>query len=243
MRTQRRPAFYTMQGSGGWQDYVNLVHVPYTVWHLSYVVMGAALAPTLHLDRLAGTTLAFFLAVGIGAHALDELNGRPLRTRIPRRVLAAMAAVALTGAVAMGAVAGLTITPWIFPFVAFGGFIAVSYNLGLWGGRFHSDLWFAFAWGAFPVLTSYWINAQRLDTSSLLLASACFTLSLAQRALSTQVRTVRRRALAVDGTMRMADGSIVALDSGSLMAASERALRLMSLAVPALAVALLTPRL
>ena len=243
MKTERRPAFYTMHGSGGWKDYLNLVHLPYTVWHLSYVVMGAALAPTLHLDRLAGTTLAFFLAVGIGAHALDELNGRPLRTRIPRGVLAGMATVALTGAVGVGAVAGLTITPWIFPLVAFGGFMAVAYNLGLWGGRFHSDLWFAFAWGAFPVLTSYWINAQRLDTSLLLLASACFALSLAQRALSTQVRTVRRQALTVEGSMRMADGSVVALDGDSLMAAPERALRLMSLGVPALAVALLAIRL
>ena len=243
MKTQGTPAFYTLDASGGWQDYLNLLHLPYTSWHLSYVVMGAAIAPDLHLDRLAGTMLAFFLAVGIGAHAMDELNGRPLRTRIPRGVLAAMATVALTGALVMGVVAGLTITPLIFPFVAFGGFIAISYNLGLWGGRFHSDLWFALAWGAFPVLTSYWINAQRLDASSVLLAAACFTLSLAQRSLSTQVRTVRRRAVAVEGTMHMADGSVVGLDGNSLMATPERALRLISLAVPALAVALLASRL
>ena len=243
MKPHRRPAFYTLEALGGWQDYLNLLHLPYTFWHLSYVVMAAAMAPDLHLDRLAGTTLAFFLAVGIGAHALDEVNGRPLGTRIPREILAPMAAVALTGALVLGVVAGLTITPWIFPFVAFGGLIAVAYNLGLWGGRFHSDLWFAFAWGAFPVLTSYWINAQRLDTSSVLLAAACLALSLAQRSLSTQVRTIRRQSLTVDGTMQMADGSIVSVDGESLTAAPERALQFMSIGVPALAVALLASRL
>ena len=64
MATGKRPAFYALPGTKGWQDYLNLLHVPYTLWHLSYVVLGAAIAPTLHLDRLLGTLLAFFLAVG-----------------------------------------------------------------------------------------------------------------------------------------------------------------------------------
>ena len=62
------------------RDWLTLLHPPYTVWHLSYVAIGAAVAGHLVLWRLGGTLLAFFLAVGIGAHALDELHGRPLRT-------------------------------------------------------------------------------------------------------------------------------------------------------------------
>ena len=87
-----RPAFYALR-SGGWRDYVTLLHPPYTLWHLSYVALGAALAPHMKWGLLGWTALAFLLAMGVGAHALDELKGRPLRTRIPDRVLVALAAV------------------------------------------------------------------------------------------------------------------------------------------------------
>ena len=110
-----------------------------------------------------------------------------------------MAVVSLVGAVALGVVAGILETRWMFAFVAFGGFIVVFYNLGLWHNRFHTDLWFAFSWGAFPVLTSYLVNASRLDVAVVLLAVGCFFLTLAQRTLSTPVRTIRRKALHVEG--------------------------------------------
>ena len=81
--TEARPAFYAL-APGGWRDYVTLLHPPYTAWHLSYVVIGAGLAPKLYEGRLAAALVAFFLALGIAAHALDELNGRPLADADPR---------------------------------------------------------------------------------------------------------------------------------------------------------------
>src|SRR3954449_6927455 len=93
-----RPAFYALQ-PGGWRDFLTLLHPPYTAWHLSYVALGAAVAPVLHADRLAAALLAFFLAVGVGAHALDELNGRPLCTHLSDGMLIGLAAVTLTAAV------------------------------------------------------------------------------------------------------------------------------------------------
>ena len=243
MRTGKTPAFYALGASAAWKDYVNLLHIPYTMWHLSYVALGAAVASTIHVDRLLGTLLAFFLAMGIGAHSLDELNGRPLGTRIPSAVLVALAVASLTGALVMGTVAGLIATLWLFPFMAFGAFIAVAYNLGLWHDRFHSDFWFAFAWGAFPALTSYWIQSVTVTATAVLLALACFTLSLAQRTLSTQVRTIRRRTVSVAGTMEMTDGSIVKLDSSTMILAAERALVLLSLTIVVFAGSLLAYRL
>jgi hypothetical protein len=99
MSVEARPAFYAL-APGRWRDYVTLLHPPYTLWHLSYVVIGAALAPDWRPTRLVATLAAFFLAVGIGAHALDELNGRPLSTQIPDRTLAALAAGSIAVAVA-----------------------------------------------------------------------------------------------------------------------------------------------
>lgn len=241
--TGRAPAFYAMEASGGWREYLNVLHIPYTFWHLSYVVLGAAVAPSLHVDRLIGTILAFFLAMGIGCHCLDELNGRPLGTRIPRRVLWGLATVSLGAAISMGIVAGLTISPSLFPFVAFGTFIAVAYNLGLWRGRFHSDFWFAFSWGAFPAFTSYWASALSLNTSAVPMALGCFTLSLAQRSLSTPVRTIRREALRVEGRIEMADGSMTELTPAVVLRPAERALKLLSLTTVVVAASLLAFRL
>ena len=233
MKVEKTPAFYAMGADRGWKDYFNLLHLPYTLWHLSYVVLGAAIAPEIHLDRLLVTLLAFFLAVGIGAHALDELNGRPLGTRIPKPVLIGLGIVPLCGAVALGGTAAVAGTAWILPFVAFGGFIVIAYNLGLWNDRFHSDFWFAFAWGAFPALTSYWINSPSITASAVLLALGCFLLGLAQRTLSTQVRTVRRKTLSIEGSMQMTDGSSVSLDSSRIISAPEKALFLLSLTMVA----------
>ena len=243
LKAGKTPAFYAMVAEGGWKDYVNLLHLPYTLWHLSYVILGAAIAQPVHLDRLLVTLLAFFLAMGISAHALDELNGRPLSSRIPRAVLLGLGILPLIGAVALGITAGVVVTVWILPFVAFGGFIVIAYNLGLWNDRFHSDYWFAFAWGAFPVLTSYWINSPHVTVAAVLLAVGCFTLSLAQRTLSTPVRDIRRRTLSVQGSMRMTDGSSVTLDTSRMISAPEKALGLLSLTIVVFACSLLAFRL
>src|SRR5436190_12276911 len=181
------PAFYALR-PGGWRDLVTLLHPPYTAWHLSYVAIGAAVAPTLYGYRLAAALGAFFLAVGVSAHALDELHGRPLGTQLSDRSLIWLAGVGLTGAVSIGVAGVVTVSLTLMPLVAAGAFIAVAYNLELFSGRFHSDVWFAAAWGAFPALTGYWVNALVVRAEGVLIVAACFVLSVAQRRLSTPAR-------------------------------------------------------
>ncbi len=236
-----RPAFYALR-RGGWRDYVTLLHPPYTLWHLSYVVLGAALSPTLRYDRLAATLLAFFLAVGVSAHALDELNGRPLRTRIPRAVLVALSVGGLAGAVGIGLVGVAFASPWLLAFVTFGAFIAPAYNLEWFQGRFHSDSWFAVAWGVFPFLTGYFASAERFEAAAAIGAAAVFALSLAQRTLSRRVRTVRRSVRSIEGSIIYADGSVEDIDRRWALAADERALMLMAAATIALSLAALVVR-
>ena len=239
---EARPAFYAL-APGGWRDYLTLLHPPYTLWHLSYVVIGAALAPEWRPARLGWTLLAFGLALGIGAHALDELQGRPLATRIPAAVLWLLAVASVGGAVAIGVAAALAWTLWLLPLVAFGGLVVFAYNLELLGGRLHSDLWFALAWGSFPLLTAYVAAAERLRAEAVAAAAFAALTSLAQRALSTPVRTLRRRVASVSGTVVFQDGSTEPVTRDSLAAAPETALRLLSAAMPSLALALVLLRL
>ena len=242
MRAETRPAFYALD-SGGWRDYWTLLHPPYTIWHLSYVALGAAAASAVDWRYLAASLLAFFLGVGITAHALDELNGRPLRTRISDGLLWGMATVALAGAVGLGAIGAARISWWLLAFVTFGGFIVVAYNLELFGGRFHSDAWFALAWGAFPALTGGFAQTGTLELGVVLVAAACATLSAVQRLLSTPVRLLRRRARAVEGRVRLEGGDELEIDEGILRSVPEAALRGLSVVVPLFAGGLVATRL
>ncbi len=117
--SEARPAFYAL-APGGWRDYVTLLHAPYTLWHLSYVAIGAGLAPQMKWGVLGWTVLAFLLALGVGAHALDELRGRPLGTRIPGPLLVALAVVSIGAACAIGIVVAWRSSWWLLAFVAAG---------------------------------------------------------------------------------------------------------------------------
>ena len=236
-----RPAFYAL-APGGWRDYVTLLHPPYTAWHLSYVAIGAALTPAFTWGRFLPTLAAFFLAVGVGAHALDELKGRPLRTRIPGRVLAFLAIVSIGGAVAIGVVGALTATPWLWLFVAAGGFIVVSYCLELFSGRFHGDFWFALSWGAFPLMTAYFAAAETLSAVAAAGAAFAFLLSAVQRLLSTHVRDVRRRVTSVEGRVDRTDGTSEPVTAEFLLRGNEAALRGLAGATVVLAAALVIMR-
>jgi hypothetical protein len=189
------------------------------------------------------TLAAFLLAVGVAAHALDELNGRPLRTRIPDGALWGLAALGLAGAVAFGVHGVVELGPWIAAFIAFGAFAVIAYNLELFGGAFHSDLWFATTWGGFPALTGAFAQTGRISFAAVVVACGCTGLSVAQRVLSTPVRELRRRVTSVEGELVLDDGTTRPLDPATLRTPSEAALRWMSFAVPLLAIGLVASRL
>jgi hypothetical protein len=237
-----RPAFYAAK-RGGWRDWWTVLHPPYTAWHLSYVVIGASLAPHVRISRLLGTVVAFFLAVGVAAHCLDELHGRPLRTLIPGRALVAATVVSLAGAVAVGAVGVVQVGVILVPFIVVGPLLVMAYNAELFGGVVHTDAGFAVAWGAFPVLTAYAAQAGTLRWAPVLVALGAFALSWAQRSLSTPARLVRRSAQGVEGTLTLADGTVRLIDDQFLLAPLERALRAMSWGLVTLAAGLAVARL
>ena len=237
-----RPAYYAAR-PGGWRDWWTLLHPPYTAWHLSYAVIGAALAPVVQTSRLIATVLAFFLAVGLAAHALDELRGRPLRTQIPSPVLVAVVVAGLAGALALGVV-GVSQVGWtLIPFMVAGPILVIGYNAELFGGLMHTDFGFAAGWGAFPVLTGYVAQAGTLALAPVLAAVGAFALSAAQRRLSTPARNIRRRAQRVEGSITFGDGSTMPISADALIEPLEGALRAASWAIILIAAAMAVARL
>jgi hypothetical protein len=237
-----RPAFYAL-APGGWRDWWTLLHPPYTAWHLSYVAFGAVTAVVFSGYHLFLALAGFFLGVGVTAHALDELTGRPLGTRIGDGLLWTVALIALAGAIALGIYGAWLVSWWLIAFIVFGTFIVLAYNLELFGGAFHSDLWFAVAWGAFPAITGAFAQEGTLRWSAVLVAGACAAATAAQRVLSSPVRWLRRDVAAVEGRVVLRNGEDGPLDAAALRAAPERALRLLSAALPLLAAGLVVARL
>ncbi|HLN75564.1 MAG TPA: hypothetical protein VK204_00885 [Nocardioidaceae bacterium] len=242
------PAFYARRG-GRVADWWTLLHPPYTLWHLSYVVLGAAMAPSVDLAVLGVSVLAFFLAVGLAAHALDELQGRPLRTHIRDRTLKILAGLALAGACTLGVIGAFLWGPVNWPLavaIPIGAVLVGGYNLELFDGRLHADWAFAWGWGGFPVIVGFVAQAPDM-TWPLLGAAVAATLagvgtSYAQRHLSTPARELRRRTADVSGTVTRVDGGVAALDRAALLTPLEGALRSLAWAVPAVALAALLAR-
>jgi hypothetical protein len=248
-RDAAAPAFYARRG-GHVADWWTLLHPPYTLWHLSYVVLGAAIAPAVDLAVLGLSLLAFFLAVGLAAHALDELQGRPLQTRISDQSLRTVAVLALVGACALGLVGVFFWGPvnWaLAAAIPVGVVLVVGYDLELFGGRLHTDHAFAWGWGGFPVAVGFVAQSPRMTWTSLAAAVAATLAgagtSYAQRHLSKPARELRRRTVDVTGTVTRPDGGVEPLDRVTLLAPLEGALRALSWAVPAVAVAMLLTRL
>src|SRR5438105_13548209 len=237
------PAYYATQARGWRRDIWALLHPPYTAWHLSYVLIGAGLAARVDVMRLFATLVAFFLAVGVSAHALDELRGRPLQTELPATGLWTAAVAGLLGAVVLGLAGVSVLGVGLLPFIAAGVLFVFAYNLELLGGRLHGDFWFALSGGAFPVLTAYFAQTGRLSFGAIAAASAAYAISFGQRALSTPARLLRRKTRSVSGTLTLSDGSETHLDEPALLRPLELALRAFSWGVVLLAVGLVAARL
>ena len=199
--------------------------------------------PRVYADRVIWGLVAFALAVGVAAHALDELHDRPLRTALSDRVLVLLAVFSSAGSLAIGIVGVVIVSVRLLPLVVAGALFLPAYNLELAGGRFHGDGWFALGWGAFPAFTGYFANAEEIRLPGVLIALGCFLLSAAQRRLSTPARELRRRTQSVSGTRMRSDGSSEALSRERLLAPLDGALAALSLAIVVTACAALAARL
>jgi hypothetical protein len=235
------PAYYAARRGGIWQCWT-LLHPPYTAWHLSYVVIGASLAPRVDGVRLLATLLAFLLAVGVAAHLLDELHGRPLGTTVPSAALVVVSVAALAGAVGLGVAGVGRVGPALIPFIVAGVILVLGYDLELFGGRLHTTAAFAAGWGAFPVATAYLAQTGGLGVAVVPAAAAAFGLSWAQRRLSSPARLLRRHVREASARIVLDDGSVVRWDAQDLLRPLEQALRALSWSMVALAAGLAAAR-
>jgi hypothetical protein len=177
---------------------VGLLFLPYTGMVLAFTAIGAMLAETVHWDRVLALAIVYFLALGIGAHALDAIGGdsaKPWGTVFSKRQLWTVAAASVTLAYAIGLYYILTVAPWLAVIALLEGFFLLAYNLEWFEGRFHSDGWFAFSWGMLPVLAGYVLQTNTLSIGVVIVAAAMGAFAFVEISASRPYKALRRAQL------------------------------------------------
>jgi hypothetical protein len=243
-------AWYARRGGKSGELYT-LIHLPYTSMVLSYVLIGAAMAPVLYLDRLLMTLAAYFLGLGLSAHALNELYARHWGDALTVRELKSIFAFPLIGALTLGGYgtyilystpnAGLSASITLLIFIIVEVFFLFAYNTGYSKGKFHNDISFAFSWAAMPSIISYFVNATSLTLSIILISIGLAATAGIEINLSRWCKDFRRRSGLSE--LHFEDGTQTKLSTKSLIERPEKALKLIVLAVDLMGVGVLLWRL
>jgi len=184
-------------GSPRFRAAVGLLFLPYTGMVLAFTVFGAMLAEVVHWDRVAAILGIYFLALGVGAHALDALGSRetkPWGDMFSKRQLRLLASVSVAAAYAIGMPYMLGPAPLLAWIAIVEGFFLLAYNLEWFQGRFHTDGWFALSWGALPVLAGHVLQTNSISFAALLVAAAAGALSLVEITASRPYKSLMRSA-------------------------------------------------
>jgi len=243
-------AWYAISG-GKARELFTILHLPYTSMVLSYVLIGAALSPVIHYDRLVLTLLAYFLGLGLSAHALNELHARHWGKTLSKFELGLLFAIPLIGALLIGGYGmyllydggsgGLIVPLTLLAFIITETFFVFAYNLDILNGKFHSDLSFAVSWGALPAVTSFFANALTITPAAIMIASASAATAGIEINLSRWCKDFRRRNALRELTFE--DSTSVRMTTAQLIANPERALKLIVVAVDLVAASLIILRL
>ena len=242
-------AWYARSGSKVSELYT-IMHLPYTSMVLSYTLIGAAFAPTIYMNRLILTLVAYFLGLGLSAHALNELNARHWGKALTKIEMQVLFVAPLIGALVIGvyatqilysATGTLSASVVLLLFMGVETFFLFAYNTEFSRGRFHSDLAFAFSWGALPTLVSFYVNALTITVPAIFVSTAMAATAGIEISLSRWCKEFRRRnALTM---MRFSDSSEVKLNTTELIARPEKALKLIVAAVDLAAIGLILHQL
>ncbi len=166
--TRAQEWFVPRFGSRRFRLFVGLTFFPYTLMNASYVLIGSLLATPVHYDRMAGMAAVYVLAVGIAAHSLDALApNRPWGNFLSRRQLLSLSLAGLVPALGLGLYYALSFAPILIPLGVLELFFLLAYNLEYFGGRFHTDFWFAASWGFLPVIVGYAVQSNSVTLASL----------------------------------------------------------------------------
>jgi len=193
--TRAREFYVPRFGPRKFRLLIGLSFFPYTLMNASYVLIGSLIAPTVHYDKMLEMAVVYLLAVGVSAHSFDAMSpNKPWGNFLSRRQLLAMAVGALVPALALGLYLAVSYAPLLIPLGLIELFFLLAYNLELFSGRFHTDLWFSLSWGYLPVLVGFVVQTDTVTAPALTAGLFGFFTAFVEINASRPYKTLKRQA-------------------------------------------------
>jgi hypothetical protein len=218
-KTREREWYVPRFGPRRFRLFVGMTFFPYTAMNASYAVIGALLSPAaVHWDRVAAIAAVYLLAVGISAHALDAMGpNKPWGHFMSKKALSGLAASSLVAAAAIGLYYALTTAPLLLLVGVPEIFFLFAYNLELFGGIFHSRVWFCLSWGFLPVLAGYVIQTDTLGFPALAAGIFGFASAYAEITVSRSYKSLKRDPSSSNTKLALRYESILKVIVGSVV--------------------------
>lgn len=175
--------------------FVGMLFLPYTGMCISFSIVGSLLSPTTIMwDRIVAIVIIYFAALGISAHAADNMGSKkkPWGDLFSNLELLIMLVCGLVVAYAIGAYYIIFYVPLLLPIAILEGFFLFAYNYEIWNGSFHNNIWFAISWGSLPLLAGYVMQTNSISYVPLLISTAAFLISYIEIKLSRRYKEFRQ---------------------------------------------------
>ena len=175
--------------------FIGMLFLPYTGMCISFTIIGSMLSESIAWDRVLSIFIIYFLALGVSAHAADNLGSKKIKpwgNYFSTFELRLMVIGGLSVSYILGIYYIITFVPLLLIIAIIEGFFLFAYNFELFNGLFHNNFWFAVSWGALPLLAGFVIQTNSISVLSLISSIMAFFVAYTEIRISRKYKELKR---------------------------------------------------
>lgn len=176
--------------------FIGMLFLPYTGMCISFTIIGSMLSESIAWDRVLSIFIIYFLALGVSAHAADNLGSKKIKpwgNFFSTFELRLMVIGGLSVSYILGIYYIITFAPLLLIIAIIEGFFLFAYNFELFNGLFHNNFWFAVSWGGLPLLAGFVIQTNSISVLSLISSIMAFLLAYTEIRISRKYKELKRK--------------------------------------------------
>ena len=176
--------------------FIGMLFLPYTGMCVSFTIIGSMLSESILWDRVLSIFVIYFLALGVSAHAADNLGSKKIKpwgNFFTIFELKLMVIGGLSVSYILGVYYIITVAPLLLIIAIIEGFFLFAYNFELFNGLFHNNFWFAVSWGGLPLLAGFVIQTDSISALSLISSIIAFLVAYTEIRISRKYKELKRK--------------------------------------------------
>ena len=176
--------------------FIGMLFLPYTGMCISFTIIGSMLSESILWDRVLSIFIIYFLALGVSAHAADNLGSKKIKpwgNFFTTFELKLMVIGGLSVSYAIGIYYIIIFVPLLLIIAIIEGFFLFAYNFELFNGFFHNNFWFAVSWGSLPLLAGFVIQTNSISILSLFSSTIAFLIAYSEIRISRIYKELKRK--------------------------------------------------